>query len=293
MSMDETVMMLPYLGGKHRMLDRLSLLVPSDCTMYAEPFCGSAALALNCRKFDTKVLNDFNPGIANLWRVATSPEYSKDLLAALQKTRCSRSLFMQAKERREKYGSKRTDCMQWAVDTYVLITQSFNATGDSWVYKNPDGYKNNLTNPTKIPLTFKVLEGQKFKVYNTTALNCLEREKLLENPKAFIFLDPPYLEGLRCDGKLYQTDMPDVRDHIDLLKAIRTAKAKIMLSGYWSGEDDGSDLYDYYLFPHGWHRLPLGEYVKGCSTQGEKPAGVEWVWINYDPGKAALAALAS
>ena len=64
-------------------------------------------------------------------------------------------------------------------------------------------------------------------------------------------------------------------------------------SGYWSGEDDGSDLYDYYLFPHGWHRLPLGEYVKSCSTQGEKPAGVEWVWINYDPGKAALVASAS
>lgn len=292
MSMEATAMMFTYLGGKRRMLAPLSHLIPPDCTVYAEPFCGSAALALNCRKFDTKILNDFNPGISNFWRVATSLEYSKDLLTALQKTQYSRSLFMQAKERREQCGSKRTDLVQWAVDTYILIMQSFNATGDNWVLKSSDGYTNNLNHPTKIPLAFKLLEGQKFRVYNTTAIDCLAREKILDNPNAFIFPDPPYLEGLRCDGKLYQTDMPDTRNHIDLLKAIMGATAKIVLSGYWSGRDDGTDLYDYYLLAHGWHRHLLGEYTKSCQTGETKSAGAEWVWTNYNLAQEAPASLA-
>ena len=92
--------------------------------------------------------------------------------------------------------------------------------------------------PEGLALAFKKLQEQPFRVYNTDALDCLESEGLLDNPEAFVYLDPPYLEGLRCKGKLYQCDMPDVCDHIDLLKAIKHAKAKIVLSGYWSGRDD-------------------------------------------------------
>ena len=136
------------------------------------------------------------------------------------------------------------------------------------------------------------MEGQNFRVYNTNAVNCLEQERLLQNSDAFIFLDPPYLEELRSDSKLYQVDMPDVRDHINLLKVIRDAKAKIVLSGYWSGRDDGTDLYDYYLLPYGWHRHLLGEYTKGCETGFEKSKGAEWIWTNYDLSKEAPEALA-
>ena len=113
------------------------------------------------------------------------------------------------------------------------------------------------------------------------------QEGLLENPSAWIYLDPPYLESLRSDSKLYACDMPDVEDHIDLLKAIRNAKAKIVLSGYWSGRDDGSDLYDYYLLPYGWHRHLLGEFSKGCEKGDSKSKGAEWIWTNYDLVKEA------
>lgn len=287
----DSIMVFNYIGSKRRMAGALSSMIPSSCKVYAEPYCGGAALALNSREFDVKVLNDFNPHIANFWRVATDPATSDDLLKALRQTKHSQSLFMSAKDRRDTYGSNREDKLQWAVDSYILYRQSYSGKGEYWSYDSKDSYESHLTKPEGLALAFRKLQGQPFRVHNTDALDCLEREGLLDNPEAFIFLDPPYMEGLRCKGKLYQCDMPDTHDHIDLLKAIQHAKAKIVLSGYWSGRDDGTDLYDYYLIPHGWHRHLLGEYRKGCSTSEDTEKGAEWVWTNYDLRKEAPGAL--
>lgn len=289
--MEATLLVLKYIGGKGRMAGVLSRLIPAMCKIYAEMYCGSAALAINSRKFDLKILNDFNPHIANFWKVATAPETGMELLERLQDTSYSWSLFQAAKKRRETYGAKQSDPIQWAVDTYILINQSFNADGRTWVYRDNASYKRKLVEPLGLSLAFKSLVGQKFQVFNMDAVACMEEKQLLENPKAFIYLDPPYLEGLRCDGKLYQVDMPDVRDHIILLKAIRQARAKIVLSGYWSGHDDGTDLYDYYLLPNGWHRHLLGEYAKGCDVSESKSKGAEWIWCNYDLEKEAPGAI--
>lgn len=291
MSMEATLHVLKYIGGKGRMAGVLSRLIPATCKIYAEMYCGSAALAINSRKFDLKILNDFNPHIANFWRVTTTPETRAMLLEQLQNTSYSWALFQAAKNRREAYGAKQGDPIQWAIDTYILINQSFNADSRTWVYQGGAGYTKKLVEPLGIPLAFKSLEGQKFQVFNMDAVACMKEKRLLENPEAFIYLDPPYLEGLRCNGKLYQVDMPDVRDHINLLKAICQAKAKIVLSGYWSGHDDGSDLYDYYLLRYGWHRHLLGEYVKGCDVSEGKSKGMEWIWCNYDLEKEAPGAI--
>lgn len=281
-----------YVGSKRRMAGTLSKMIPKSCKVYAEAYCGGAALALNSeQEFDVKLLNDFNPHIANFWAVATNPLTSAALLEALKQTRHSQSVFMSAKERRDTYGSNRSDCVQWAVDTYILYRQSYSGKGEHWTYNSKASYESHLINPLGLALAFKKLQAQPFRVYNTNAVDFLEQEGVLDNPEAFIFLDPPYLEGLRCDGKLYQVDMPDVRDHIDLLKAIRQAKAKIVLSGYWSGRDDGTDLYDHYLIPYGWHRHLLGEYSKGCSMSEDTEKGAEWVWTNYDLKAEAPGAL--
>lgn len=289
--MEATLYLLKYIGGKGRMAGVLSRLIPKTCKIYAEMYCGSAALALNSGRFDLKILNDFNPHIANFWRIATTPETRGKLLERLQSTSYSWSLFQEAKKRREAYGAKQSDPIQWAVDTYILINQSFNADDRTWSGWNDTVYKKRLSNPLEVPFVFKSLAGQTFQVYNMDAVACMKENQLLENPEVFIYLDPPYLEGLRCDGKLYQVDMPDVRDHINLLKAIRQAKAKIVLSGYWSNRDDGTDLYDWYLVPHGWHRHLLGEYVKGCDVGEDKSKGMEWIWCNYDLGKEAPGAI--
>lgn len=282
MSIESHIQVFAYIGSKARMAGVLSRLIPRHCTTYAELYCGSGALALNSRKFTVKILNDLNPNMANFWRVTTDPESRGELLKRIQATSYSRGAFEAAKQRQRAHGAKREDRLQWAVDTFTLNRQSFNADGRAWVYKDREAYGNLLKHPLKLPLAFKALDGQAFRVYNDNALGVMDKENLLDDPHAFLFLDPPYLEGLRSKGKLYQVDMPDVRDHIILLKKIRDAQAKIVLSGYWSGRDDGTDLYDYYLLPYGWHRHLLGTYVKSCEVAEEKSSGAEWIWCNYD-----------
>lgn len=284
---------LNYIGSKRRMTSILVPLIPPSCTTYVEPFCGSAALALNCgKRFERIVLNDLNPHIANFWRVASSPVLGSQLLDKLKQSLHSRTLFEKAVERREAYGAKRQDLVDWAVDTYILNWQSFNALGDCWRDGDHEVYMRYITSPVGLPLALKALWDNKVEVHNKDTLDWLANSGFLEDERTFIFLDPPYLEGLRSDGKLYQTDMPDVCDHIDLLALIKNAKAKILLSGYWSGHDDGTDLYDAYLLPHGWHRHGIGSYAKSCqSGDGEKAMGNEYVWTNYEIKGPMLAAL--
>ena len=284
---DDTIYVLKYVGSKRRMAEALSKLIPNSCTTYIEPYCGSTALALNSRKFDKKVLNDWNSHIANFWRVASSPKLAPELLKRLQKTTYSYSLFERAKARRETYGANRSDLVEWAVDTYILNWQSFNARGDCWRYVDPSGYDNHIKEPSGLSRALESLSSENVEVHNEAAIQLFEKGGYLEDKQAFIYLDPPYLEGLRSNSKLYQVDMPDVRDHINLLKAIRQAKAKIILSGYWSGRDDGSDLYDSYLLSCGWHRYLLGQYVKSCEIDDNKSMGAEWIWCNYDLKKEA------
>lgn len=284
---------LKYIGSKRRMAEILKTMIPSACSSYVEPFCGSAALALNCgRQFERMILNDLNPGIANFWRVASSPQLGYELLKKLEKTRYSRTLFEEAKERREEYGANRQDLVEWGADLYILTGQSFNGLGDSWRDGDHEAYMRHITSLEGLPLALKTLWDKKVEVHNENALDLLSEGNYLNDEHTFIFLDPPYLEGLRSDGKLYQTDMPDVRDHIDLLNLVKNVKAKILLSGYWSGYEGKRDLYGAYLLPYGWHRHGIGGYVKSCqSGDGEKAIGNEYIWTNYEIEGPMLAAL--
>jgi len=238
------------------------------------------------------ILNELNAYMANFWRVAADPVLGPQLLEALKQTRYSRTLFEQAKQRRENFGAHRKDLVAWAVDTYILNHQSFNALGDYWREGDPDAYMNHITSRLGLTQALESLWRQNVEVHNENALTLLEQSGVLNDEKAFIYLDPPYLEGLRCNGKLYQTDMPGVCDHIDLLNLIKTSKSQVLLSSYWSGREDGTDLYDAYLLPHGWHRHCIGGYSKSLqSGTEEKAVGMEWVWTNYEIEGPMLAAL--
>ena len=83
MKVEVEVQILTYIGSKARMAGVLSRLIPPYCTTYAELYSGSAALALNSRKFAVKILNDLNPHMVNFRKIATNPEISEELLKRL------------------------------------------------------------------------------------------------------------------------------------------------------------------------------------------------------------------
>lgn len=53
-----------------------------------------------------------------------------------------------------------------------------------------------------------------------------------------------------------------------------------MLCGYKT--ETGTDLYDAYLLPYGWHCYKLADIVKACQTTKQKDIAQEFIWVNYE-----------
>jgi DNA adenine methylase len=60
---------VPWLGGKRRLADRIFKFFPPDHSCYVEPFAGGAALYFLKQPTDVEVLNDINGDLINLYRV--------------------------------------------------------------------------------------------------------------------------------------------------------------------------------------------------------------------------------
>lgn len=292
---NEPVSAFNYPGGKARQILPLTAMLCDDCNVYVEPFCGSARIALNSRPFEGgKLINDKDDYVANFWKVFCDPVMGKVLLDRLRELPVSKALFNEAKYRREQFGSKRDDRLEMAIDFFILNSQSYNAMGEGWHFVPQANYTQRI-NQT-LPKAFKAVQELQIEVRNEDALGLLARSNYLDDEGTAIYLDPPYIVGdsLRSDSKLYRTEMQDQESHIALMKLIRQAKAKVILSGYWA--DGGNDLYDQYLLPYGWHRHLLGGYAKSLifSQDGkEKAVGQEWVWTSYEVPQTAARYLAS
>ncbi|MCP1375405.1 DNA adenine methylase [Dyella lutea] len=63
---------IPWLGGKRRLADRIFKFFDNTHTCYVEPFCGGAALFFLKPPTDVEVINDINGELINLYRVVSS-----------------------------------------------------------------------------------------------------------------------------------------------------------------------------------------------------------------------------
>ena len=96
-------------------------------------------------------------------------------------------------------------------------------------------------------------------------LDAIELIRRYDTPDVFIYLDPPYLPGIR-KSHLYKQEMTE-EQHVELLKEIKEHPARIMISGY------ENDLYNSML--SGWEK-------KQKKTTAEKGIRrTETIWMNY------------
>lgn len=105
---------------------------------------------------------------------------------------------------------------------------------------------------------------RKVQIENRSALEVIER---FNYENVFMYLDPPYLLGVRT-AKQYKHEMLDT-EHEELLKLILQSNAKIMISGY------ESDMYNDYL--HNWRKATFQSCAEHHGTRQEV------VWMNYEP----------
>lgn len=274
------ILFYSWFGGKLRLVNEITALIPSYITAWYEACCGSAAVTLNKERHPIEVVNDLDREIVNLFTLMADRRDGVILLDRLLQLRHSKENFVCAK-RAKQNGFKGMDPFKMAEMTYILISQSFNANRVNYANGiRQQDYHYSLEK--NLSLVYERLAGVQVKCMDAVDLI----DKVRNNPKAFVLLDVPYLPDLRSQECLdvYGHEMSK-NDHIRMLETIRDAKCCIVLCGY--RKKDGNDLYDQYLLPHGWKHYKLADLVKTCQTKKVRDVAEEWVWLNYEPPESA------
>ena len=118
-------------GGKSRCLTRFLSLIPYDCKEWYELCCGSGAVTLNKARWGIEVVNDLDPEIYNLFRVMADKEKGKVLLDRLLHLEYSKEMFSKANTVKQNQFLG-LDEIEMAEMSFILISQSFNATKRGW-----------------------------------------------------------------------------------------------------------------------------------------------------------------
>ncbi|WP_025158879.1 DNA adenine methylase [Leifsonia aquatica] len=259
----------PYFGGKQRIAEQIVARFPKH-DHYVEPYCGglSVLLAKAPSKFET--VNDLDGDVMTFWRVLRDQPEDLERLCAL--TPHSREESLLARDRREL-----TD-LERARRVWVALTQrrggQLQATG--WRY-NIDPSTASTLSVAKYLNAYVSRIAPAADRLRTVALESRPALEIIDAYGGFedvlIYVDPPYLGATRGSSNPYRHEMKTAALHTELLEALRTVRANVVLSGY------PSDLYDRALA--GWWREEIGAST-GQSNGRFDSARTEVLWANYD-----------
>ncbi len=250
---------LKYPGGKWRISDWIIQHLPAH-KVYCEPYFGSGGVFFNKQPSFIETINDISGDIVNLFKVVR--ERPAELAAALELTLWAREEYVNCYE----IVGDEVEC---ARRTLVRHHQSYGTTNS-----NKNAWRNSQTqNSPRVAAQWKTLPDAVFEICgrlkdaqieNVDALTLIER---YNDPDTLLYLDPPYLLGLR-KRNMYKYEMTD-KQHVELLELIKQSKSKVCLSAY------DNELYN--------------EYLKNWYTDEKKTtaqAGLhrtEKIYMNYQP----------
>lgn len=174
---------IPWIGGKRRLADRLIRLFPSH-KCYCEPFAGAAAVFFAKPPADVEVLNDVNGELINLYRVVQHhlEEFVRQFKWALSSRQVFKWLQLQ-------HTAPLTD-IQRAARFYYLQVHAFGGKVESQSY----GFA--TTTPPGINLLRieEELSAAHLRLSNVYVENLDWRECIAkyDRPHTLFYMDPPY-----------------------------------------------------------------------------------------------------
>ena len=231
---------ITYYGGKQKMLKHILPLIPEH-TLYAEPFCGGAAVFFAKAPSSVEVLNDINNELMNFYQVV---QHSYDALHVLiQSSLHSRRLHEDAQVIHTNPHLFNKVQRAWAV--WVLTTQSFGSslTG-SFGYDKKKDTTTVKTGYTKARFTELLTQRlEHVQLENTDAVNILTTR---DSRNSFFYCDPPY----------YNSDCGHYHGYtksnfVGLLKTLSTLQGKFLLSSF------PSDILTEYVNTHQWNQQTI------------------------------------
>lgn len=255
--------LLRYLGSKHKLAPWIVSFFPEH-KFYTESFGATGAVLLNKKPAFLEVYNDMYDRIVNFFSVLRDNEKSERLARMLELTPYAQ----------ETYNRSFATSEDTVEDAYFFVTNCMLSYGGG-IYKpgfKRDGLLRNTTYPAtwrKYPEIIRAcaweLRRRNIEVNKMDALKIMQR---YDSPNTLHYVDPPYVQSTRGKRTRYHYEYT-IKQHIRLLKFLKTLKGYVVLSGY------NSPLYTKYL--DGWRKETTPSY----DTQGNKKT--ECLWLNYNP----------
>lgn len=252
---------IPWLGGKRRLADRLiPLFPPHEC--YVEVFAGGAALFfLRPIPAKTEVLNDINGELVNLYRVVQNhlEEFVRQFKWALS----SRQVFKWLQDTRPE---TLTD-IQRAARFFYLQQHAFGGRVDGQTFGTATtGPAINLCRiEENLSAAYLRLAGTY--IENLAWSDCVAR---YDRAHTFFYMDPPYWQ---TEG--YGVDFP-FEEYERMAAFMRTCKGKVMVS-----INDHPDIRQAF---EGFHMEQLSiKYSVANQRRGGSAASAELVIMNWRP----------
>ncbi|KIA81367.1 restriction endonuclease subunit M [Chromobacterium piscinae] len=254
--------MIPWMGGKRRLADRLlPLFPPHSC--YVEVFCGGGALFfMRSQPAKCEILNDVNGDLVNLYRVVQ--HHLEEFVRQFKWAISSRQVFEWLKDTRPE---TLTD-IQRAARFYYLQQHAFGGkvAGQTFGTATTAPVINLCRIEENLSAAHLRLAG--VTVENMDWTSCIER---YDRPHTFFYCDPPYWQtegyGVPFGFEQYER-MADM---------MRSVQGRVMVS-----INDHPDIRRAFA---GHHLLELDiKYSNGNQRQGSPSAAGELVITNWDAG---------
>ena len=251
---------IPWIGGKRRLADRLiPLFPPHEC--YVEVFAGGAALYF-LRPYVAKceVINDVNGELINLYRVVQ--HHLEEFVRQFKWAITSRQIFKWHQMARPE---TLTD-IQRAARFYYLQQHAFSGKVDGQSFGTATtGPAINLCRIEE-NLSAAHLRLAGTYVENLPWQECLKR---YDRAHTFFYMDPPY----------WQTEgygVPfEFTEYEQMAEAMRTCKGKVMVS--INDHPDFRRVFD------GFHMMGLDIKYSVANAQGAPQTSKELVILNWEP----------
>lgn len=251
---------IPWLGGKRRLADKLfPLFPPHEC--YVEAFCGGGALYfMRGTPAKTEVLNDVNGELVNLYRVVQ--HHLEEFVRQFKWAISSRQIFKWQQMTRPE---TLTD-IQRAARFYYLQQHAFSGKVEGQTFGTATtGPAINLCRIEE-NLSAAHLRLSGTYVEHLSWQDCVKR---YDRAHTFIYMDPPYWE---TEG--YGVPFP-FSEYEEMASVMRTCKSKIMVS-----INDHPAIRE--VFKE-FHILVLDIKYSVANVQEQKTSG-ELVITNWEPG---------
>ncbi len=256
---------IPWLGGKRRLADKLIPLFPKhEC--YVEVFCGGAALYfLRPIPAATEVINDINGELVNLYRVVQ--HHLEEFVRQFKWALSSRQIF----KWHQQTDTKTLTDIQRAARFYYLQQHAFGGkvSGQNFGTATTGSPINLCRIEENLSAAHLRLSGTY--VENLTWLECMKR---YDRAHTFFYCDPPYYE---TEG--YGVDFP-FEEYTKMADFMRTCKAKVMVS-----INDHPAIREAFK---GFNMLELDIKYSVSNTHGKPETSGELVIGNYNLERQGL-----